>query len=348
MEPEELQYFAEEASFKNSLLFYTILKILVQCKLSEVKLIRLQEIVNSKTINCLNNSLKLRKYLLSIQDINGFESATRSNYELFVNTLNENNLDCWKFCTDLSVDLLLVKGLILQESKAYINNQIKKDVYSITDKLSMQYDISNLEIPYGLRVMCSLMSYAVTTADRDSEFILKSTNDTLVNIQEKVKTLKEKYKVTANNVYSLIVGESVNQSIVSDAGSSYEARFNEMILPVVDEVIGHSHDSKIPSVEYDFILIKNGKRIGVSAKRTLRERYKQNFEDIDNLDVDYMFLVTLGTDLNEDKMNNILQRDKIFIIVASENYESKDYLKNNPRVISSKELNEDKINSIIK
>ena len=37
-------------------------------------------------------------------------------------------------------------------------------------------------------------------------------------------------------------------------------------------------------------------KIGVSAKRTLRERYKQNFEDIDQLDVDYMMLSHYHTD----------------------------------------------------
>lgn len=339
---------AEEFSFRNSLLFYTLLKMLVQCKLSETKLIRLQEIVNSDSLKEVNSALKIKKFLLSLSDIVGFEQATRSNYETLVNTLRENNIDCWKCCIDLAVDLLLIKDLILQESKAYINNQIKKNVNNISDKLSMQYDISNIEIPYGLRVACSLMSYAVTDINRDKEFILANTNETINNLQTKVVALKEKYKVTANNVYSLIVGESVNQSIVSDAGSSYESRFNEMILPVVDDISGHTHDSKIPSVEYDFILSKNNKKIGVSAKRTLRERYKQNFEDVDQLDVDYMMLVTLGTDLNEEKMKNILQREKIFIIVASENYDSKEYLKNNSRVISSKDLSDEKLNEIIK
>ena len=100
--------------------------------------------------------------------------------------------------------------------------------------------------------------------------------------------------------------------------------------------------------EYLGLYVKNNKKIGVSVKRTLRERYKQNFEDVDQLDVDYMLLVTLGTDLNEDKMNNILQRDKIFIIVAAENYESKDYLKNNSRIISSKEITNEKMNDIFK
>jgi hypothetical protein len=296
----------------------------------------------------MKNATKLKKFLLSLTDIVDLNQATRENYETLIGTLTEKNLSCWMCCIDISVDLLLIKDLILQESKAYINNQIKKDVNEISDRLSMQYDISNIEIPYGLRVACSLMSYTVTDVNRDTAFILNNTSETISNLHNKIVELRNEYKITANNVYSLIVGESVNQSIKSDAGSSYESRFHEMIVPFVDEVQGHCHDSKIPSVEYDFVLLKNGLKIGVSAKRTLRERYKQNFEDIDQLDVDYMMLVTLGTDLNEDKMNYILQRDKIYILVASENYEAKDYFKKEPRVISSKEISEEKINSLFK
>lgn len=85
----------------------------------------------------------------------------------------------------------------------------------------------------------------------------------------------------------------------------------------------------------------NNIKVGASVKRTLRERYKQNFEDLSNLDVDYMILVTLGTDLNEDKLKNILQRDKIFIIVAKEVYESKVFLKNSNRVISSEKIDKE-------
>lgn len=54
--------------------------------------------------------------------------------------------------------------------------------------------------------------------------------------------------------------------------------------------------------------------VGVSAKRTLRERYKQNFENNNLLgDVDYMALITLGIDLNNDKMDNILAK-KVFLL----------------------------------
>ena len=94
----------------------------------------------------------------------------------------------------------------------------------------------------------------------------------------------------------------MNQSIKSDAGSSYESRVYNTLLPIVEDLKGHSHDKNIHSVEYDNTFIFNNKKCGVSAKRTLRERYKQNFEDVSLLEVDYMFVITLGIDLNEEKL----------------------------------------------
>lgn len=61
-----------------------------------------------------------------------------------------------------------------------------------------------------------------------------------------------------------------------------------------------------------------------------------------------MFLITLGIDLNKDKLNNILQKNGQFVIVADEVYEAKDYLKNNPRVLSSKNIKKETIKDILK
>ena len=60
-----------------------------------------------------------------------------------------------------------------------------------------------------------------------------------------------------------------------------------------------------------------------------------------------MFLITLGIDLNEDKLNNILQKNGQFVIVANEVYEAKDYLKNNPRVLSSKNITANVIKDVL-
>ena len=84
----------------------------------------------------------------------------------------------------------------------------------------------------------------------------------------------------------------------------------------------------------------------MSAKRTLRERYKQNFEDVNQLSVDAMFLVTLGIDLNEEKLNNIMQRHGYFIVISQEVYDSKSYFKKSKRVISSKDFNKETLQKL--
>lgn len=90
--------------------------------------------------------------------------------------------------------------------------------------------------------------------------------------------------------------------------------------------------------------------VGVSAKRTLRERYKQNFENNNLLgDVDYMALITLGIDLNKDKMDNILAKKGIFIIVSGDVYDipNNEHLRQNSKIIPSYDLNANKILDVI-
>ena len=139
-----------------------------------------------------------------------------------------------------------------------------------------------------------------------------------------------------------------SQSIKSNAGSDYEGRVFAVLNGNVSKLNDHLHDSKISAMEYDYTFEINNKKVGVSAKRTLRERYKQNHEDTSVLDVDYVFLITLGTDLNRDKLNSILEKKGLYVIVASEIYESRDYLKNNERVFSSNDISKVFFEKIIK
>lgn len=332
--------------FNNNLLFYTILKMLVQIKLSDKKLLIMSELINSKKINKIISIEDFKKILLFNRDIVKKDTALYVKFESFLNTLKYYNHEMWIDLCDLGIDLLLIKDLIITESKTFVNKQLIRVKNKIKDKLSLEYDLSNLQVPYGMRVIVSLISDAITNELKNSEFILSNSNETIVNINKKIIYVREKYKINTNNMYSLIMEESINQSIKSDAGSSYEMRFNEMIVPFVDDIISHVHDKNIRSVEYDFIFNINGIKVGTSVKRTLRERYKQNFEDVSLLNVDYMLYVTLGIDLNEEKLNNILQRNRIYILVASEIYDMNDYLKNSPFVISSSDITREKLESI--
>jgi len=91
-------------------------------------------------------------------------------------------------------------------------------------------------------------------------------------------------------------------------------------------------------IEYDFIYSYQDKKIGISAKRTTRERWKQNWAHCVDLEVDVMFLITLGTDLNETKAQTVLSYQGWYIIVAKEIYDDNKYLKNIEKVFSSEKV----------
>lgn len=328
-----------DLTYNNNLHFYTILKLLLKCGFTDKQLITLQDLLNRHSE--INDKRKIVQILLQSDAVISEGTQKYDDYCLLINTIEQCDYKMWIRLLDLSIELMQVKGLILEESKVYVRNQFKDLIRNISDKLSLEYDMSNLNMPYGQRVISSLLVYSLSNVNRENDFLLKSSEKTVKTFNNKIRYVMEKYKINCNNMFSLIMTESMNQSITSDAGQSYESRVKETLTPIVDSIDGHSHDSKIKSVEYDFTFTINKEKYGVSAKRTLRERYKQNFENVEDLDVDYMFIFTLGIDLNEDKLNNILQKNGIFVVVSDEIYESKSYLKSNIRVLSSKELSKE-------
>lgn len=329
----------DEFTYYNNLQFYTMLKLLLKCGLSDKQLVIFQDII-SKNKN-IDDKEKIVKILTENDAVVSDQTQKYEDFCYLINSIDNCDLKMWISLIDISIELMFVKGLILEESKIYAKNQYSDVIRNIDDKLGLEYDMSGLNLPYGQRVISSLLVYALTNIERDDEFLLETSGKTIKVFNDKIKYVKDTYNINCNNMFSLIMTESMNQSITSDAGQSYESRVNEKINPLVDKMEGHSHDANIPSVEYDFTFEINNKKCGISAKRTLRERYKQNFEDVELLTVDYMFLITLGIDLNEDKLNNILQKHGIYVIVSNEVYESKTYLKNNYRVISSKDISKD-------
>ncbi|MFI3307957.1 MAG: hypothetical protein R3Y21_05250 [Mycoplasmatota bacterium] len=340
-----LNYSIDEISYTNNLEFYTVLKQLLKCQLSERQLIDFQGQLLHSTSD--GNGDMLRTILLESGVIVNTGTKKYDDFLELINLLTIDNFCAWLDMVDTAIELMLVKDLILQESKMYVNNQYKKIVNDVEDKLSVTYDTANLTLPYGQRVISSMLVYVITSDFRDNEYILEASNKSVNAFNNKIINLIDKYNINCNNMFDLVMGESTNQSIKSTAGQSYETRVKQMLIPIVDDLKGQTHDSKISSVEYDNIITLNNSTIGVSAKRTLRERYKQNFEDVELLDVDKMFLITLGVDLNEEKLNNILQKNGLYVIVADEIYQSKIYLKSNNRVISSKDLTREKLESIL-
>ncbi len=337
----------DSKTYNSNLEFYTMLKLLIQCQLSDKQLIYIQETVDKNKKNIVADVGLLKILLVDTNAVVKENTEKNASLNYFLNTVETMGITMWCDFIDSCIDLLLVKDLILQESKLYAANEYRKELKNIKDLLSIEYDMSNIHLPYGQRVISSLLVFAFTDIKRTSEFVLENSEKSLKSFSKKLKYLMCKYHLNINNMFHIIMDESMNQSIKSDAGSSFESRVANSLSPIVEKLYGHSHDSKIPSVEYDNTFIFNGKLCGVSAKRTLRERYKQNLEDVSLLDVDYMFVITLGTDLNEDKLNNILLKEGVYVIVSQEEYESRLFLNTNLRVISSDNIKNSFI-SIIK
>ncbi len=320
--------------YRNNLLFYTILKNIIKCKLTENKLMELENHIKENLDLGFPKLLEYLKMQVVKENVKTYE-----DYLTLINLCDEVNYNMWCDLTILSIELLTCKNLILEETKNYVKVQYNEDIANIKDKLSFTYDLTNLEYPYGQRVVNALLVYALTDRNRQKEFILETSGKVIKNLDNLIDDITQKYKINVNNIFMIIMDESINQSIISTAGSSYESRVESVLLSISDNVNFHVHDKNITSVEYDYTFVLEGKLFGVNVKRTLRERYKQNFEDVDKLSVEAMFLVTLGIDLNEEKLNNIMQRHGYFVVVSQEVYDSYTYFRKNKRVISSKNFN---------
>jgi len=310
--------------YRNNLNFYTLIKLLIQSKLSGNQLLLLQNLIQS---------IDDRDVLLdSIQNFG------KNKLDYVFAWLQRESVSQFFDYLDLAVDLLLLKDLIIKESKVFVEDKFKKEISKVSDYLSIEYDVSGLSIPYGQRVVGALLVFALTNIRESNKFLLDTSENRIKDLLHKSEMVASKYVLNTCSIFQIIVDESINQSIKADAGIGYETRVVLALTPLVDKIFGHSHDSKISSVEYDNTFLYNNKLCGISAKRTLRERYKQNHKDVDLLDVDYMFVITLGTDLNITSMNNILNKNGNFIIVSKEQYELKSFLNENEKVIPSDKI----------
>ncbi|MFV8499885.1 hypothetical protein ACNQ1M_02190 [Mycoplasma sp. VS424B] len=328
--------------FEENLYFYKVIKQLIKCKLTSNN----RNVLRSIILNNLNvNTGVLYKTLLISDDICKKTNKNYAQFQELAEILNEIGAKRFIDFTTVALDLISLKELIIMQSKYYSEEFISIKLSEVKDRLSIKYDCLSIDLPYAERVISALLTDVFINAENSSQIngqIIKESNNTqiITEIKQKLRQLEVKYNLNSGYVFLLIVNESINQSIISSAGISYEDRVQASVISYVDDIEFHKHDSKHNEIEYDFILHKNGKKIGVSAKRTLRERYKQNIADCDDLDVDYLCIITLGIDLSNTKVKNILAKNNLFLIVAEEVYNSSTDFSQNPKIISSNKIQE--------
>lgn len=332
MNIEELPLDLDSSKLATNLRLYKILEDVILVKLThnqmiglieQLKLLNTPELpFHDKKDICLDVARELSKHPKSIQKIQNFLSIV---------LVEDMDFDL------LRTALLLYrfKDYILAKSKLLSENFRVSSSYHIMD---FSYDYNLLLLPYSVRVAGALLIKVLFKQISDPN------NALYASIYSNLIQLEQLEPAT---ILQIIYAESASQSIRSTAGQSYEKRFESLLKSGKIAYDTQSHDSKIKAVEYDFKIFVRQKSIGVSVKRTLRERYKQNHEEVEQLDVDAMLIVTLGIDLNETKVENITQKEKQYIFVAADIYHKTKFLSDNKKVYPLTSLNRSVIRQLI-
>ncbi len=332
MNLDDLQLELDSSKLNINLSLYRIIKNLIQTKISPN-----QNIILIEYLILLENTQHsfIEKKECLFQQIE--DSKERSTTIVKINNFLDSTILCENDFQLLKIALNLnrFKKLILEKSKLISENfRVDSDIHI----MDFAYDYNMLVLPYTVRVAGALLFKLLFKKLKETKTLFYQ------NIQADLEKIEE---LDANTISQIIYAESASQSIRSSSGNNYEDRFKTILTTqqIIHE--GQSHDSKIAAVEYDFTLSLNNKKIGVSAKRTLRERYKQNHEEVNSLDVDAMLLVTLGIDLNEAKINYITQKEKYYIFVASDIYDKENHLNSNDKVYPLTALNNNLLSTLL-
>lgn len=224
-----------------------------------------------------------------------------------------------------SLKLLLIKPLLLAEAKLTEITEVSN--LSEIHTLSLQYDTISKSKPYYKRVNGALLCLLFFTKveNKEKKFLSDITEIFMNSLFEDYDLVKSK-GIEPNQIFMIMFSESVDQSIVSDAGSNYEDRIFNLLLTigVNKDDIKKTHDENDSSTEFDFFFPYNSKKIGMGAKRTLRERYKQFIKTGLMSELDLMVEVTLGIDVTEAKAESIIKHG-VILFIADEIYDAKKY-----------------------
>ncbi|NWF65928.1 MAG: hypothetical protein HXX81_00495 [Campylobacterales bacterium] len=324
----------EKYKFDINLKFYFILKYLLKASLNDKDIHKVLELYS------LNKNISLKKALIS--NYEKFFGKTKSGLKKVeflsdILDLLENDLDIELFI--FSLKLVAIKPLLLQEAKT--RDLLDSSKLPTLNPLSLAYDKITTFTPYSTRVSGALLSliFFDKLENKDTVFLSNDTTEFLKELSYEAIKLKN-VGVEPNQIFMLMFSESINQSITSDSGSSYEDRILSVLknIGIDEDKISKTHDKNDSSTEFDFFFELDGKTYGIGAKRTLRERYKQFIKTAQMTKIDVMIEITLGIDLTEEKVKAI-RNHNIYLFVADEVYISNKYLQKIDGIYSAKKLN---------
>jgi len=311
----------------------------------EMQRIIIKYLINDSVLNdsLIPDKIKMIKSLLN-STYENIKSYTRKNTlnEVLRQIDNYDDLIIFYF----SLQLIFVKDLFLIESKIVeFDKFIRNDIHP----LSIKYDDLGIERPYKRRTKSALLCYLFFEKlhNKNNNFLLNDSQNYVLNLINSYHYINS-LGVSINQIFMLMFSESVNQAITSNSGSDYESRVLEVLISQgieKDAISEQVHDDQHLSTEYDFIFSLNNKKYGISAKKTLRERYKQ-FLDTLNTNIDVMIQVTLGFDLTESIANNIINHN-VYLFVSEEIYSERLYCQTSDKIFSAKDLTKETLLSLV-
>lgn len=238
-----------------------------------------------------------------------------------------------------SLRLYLIKDLLRAKAAAIdtINNDEKSELHP----LSLRYDKLSVGGPYLARVKGALLALLLfeQLEEGRTSLLSQSTQNDVYPLPEEATYLKGK-GIELNQIFMLMFSESINQSIISNSGSNYEDRIYKVLIDIginAESIERRIHDSSDTSTEYDLRFDFDGRSYGISAKRTLRERYKQSIKTTVASNIDVKIEITIGQDLTEGIAQNIIKHGSA-IFVAGEFYLDKPFLQDLDGVFSVEDL----------
>lgn len=308
----------KENIFDINLVFYNFLKKITQAKFTDNQINEILAIYFSNS-KLDTETLKELFYAYIEENIKRTDLSSISNA---VADINKDTIEIFIF----SLKLNLIKDLLLQEAK--ITQTIKAQELEGLNQLSLAYDKVSTQVAYATRISGALLSllFFEKLEKGDTNFISDSTKTFLKSLTKSYQSLSKK-GVEPNQIFMLLFSESINQSITSSAGASYEDRIKNILIAmgIPNEDIEKAHDENDTSTEFDFFFKYKKRNYGISAKRTLRERYKQFIKTAHMSKLDVMIEITLGTDLRENIAKSIREHG-VYLFVADEVYKAKKYL----------------------
>lgn len=285
------------------------------------------EKIKSKLITFIENHPKLKKSPIKVDE--------------YIRIISS-----WEYKIDV---YLFAISLVLMLHKNQVVFEIKKLVEYSMDEIITDYH--PLTLTYNSLTVAPIYMIRGITLSYIKDYI-----SNLYSEDENFEMLYDKLvesKIDVLGPFDQIITESLKQSSLVSGGAKYEDSIYSYLTDTlgldkeINSIKVFTHEDN-NSLENDIEFMYKGLKFGISAKKSLRERYKQYVNTSgDGSSLDVMMTITLGTDLNKAKADTLVNQYGVYVFVSPEVYEERKYLHKFNKVYPIFDLTTDLLDEIV-